>query len=224
MQHKFMKKIALAVLTSTLLVNFANADCLNLKAGKDYTDIKLSSSHIVKLTEQEVKSAKPVLVEFFWYGCSHCYQMDPMINKLVAQHKDNIIFKRYPVNFPRWDSGAKLFFTVQEMGLEEKLHAKIFEVIHKKHINIMDNKAQRDKFLKSENVDVQKFDSIYNSFGINTKMKLSSDVAKNYNLQSSPVFVINNKYQVDPALTQSYDATLKSIDQMLKGLESKQCK
>ena len=83
MQHKFIKKIALAAVTSTLFVNFANADCLNLKSGKDYTDIKLSSNHVVKLSEQEVKSAKPVLVEFFWYGCSHCYHMDPMINKLV---------------------------------------------------------------------------------------------------------------------------------------------
>ena len=110
------------------------------------------------------------------------------------------------------------------MGLEEKLHAKIFDTIHKQHINIMDNKAERDKFLKRENVDVQKFDSIYNSFGINTKMKQSSEVAKSYNLRSSPVFVIHNKYQVDPALTQSYDATLKSIDQMLRGLETKQCK
>lgn len=224
MQHKFIKKIALAAVVTTLFANFANADCLNLKSGKDYTDIKLSTNHVVKLSEQEVKSAKPVLVEFFWYGCSHCYHMDPMISKLVSQHENKIIFKRYPVNFPRWDSGAKLFFTVQEMGLEEKLHTKIFDVIHKQHINIMDNKAERDKFLKRENVDVQKFDSIYNSFGINTKMKQASDVAKNYNLRSSPVFVINNKYQIDPALTQSYEATLKSMDQMLKGLETKQCK
>lgn len=220
-----LPKLATLTLTLAFIINTSYADCLShLKVGQDYQKIQISNNYLVKLTDLEMQSKKPVLIEFFWYGCSHCYHMDDSVNKLVASHQKDIIFKRYPVNFPRWDSGAKLFFTLDEMGLENQLHTKVFDIIQKDRINIMDDKNARDKFLSSQKVDVKKFDAIYNSFGISNKMRLSQQVAENYKLNSSPVFIINNTYQVDPGLTHSYENTIKSLDVILKDLEKKNCK
>lgn len=219
----FRNKLAI-ITASILMTTLSQAACLtDLKEGKDYIKVPVATEKTIKLDANEQKSGKPLLVEFFWYGCPHCYHMDPLINKLVAEHKDSIIFKRYPATFPKWESGAKLFFTLEEMGLEKQLHTKVFDTIQKDHINLMDNKVARDKFLLKEKVDINKFDTVYNSFSIASKLRLSKQVADNYKLNSSPVLVVNNLYQVDPGLTNSYEATIKSIDSILKS-EKKVCK
>lgn len=179
-----------------------------LVAGKDYQLINVDPTKTVT----NPVDGKPLVIEFFWYGCPHCYHMEPMVKKMLAEHKGDITYKRYPVVFPRWDSGAKLYFTVEEMGLEEKLHDKIFYTIQSKNSNIMDDKKARDKFLQEEGIDVAKFDDVYNSFSINTKMAKAKAMVVNYKLDSSPTFVVNNTYAVNPALNGTYDNTMKTLE------------
>jgi thiol:disulfide interchange protein DsbA len=218
-----MKIKIMCLVAASLLVNIANADCLsNITAGKDYLPITIDSVKTIPMSQAEQKSNKPELIEFFWYGCPHCYHMEDLVNNLVKEHKDTINFKRYPVIFPRWESGAQLFFTIEEMGLVEKLHTKIFNTIQKEHINIMDDKVKREAFLKKEGVNVTQFNTIYDSFNIAKKMRQGKEMASNYHLASSPVFIINNKYQVDPAMAGGYEATVKNLDSILNTLTHKE--
>ena len=164
---------------------------------------------------------KVTLIEFFWYGCPHCYHMEPMVHKLVEEKKDVVEFKRYPVAFPRWESGAKLYFTVEAMGLEDKLHNKIFKTIQEDRNNIMDDKDKRDAFLKAEGVDVAKFNETYESFGVNTKMGQAKEVVKNYKIDSSPAFVVNNAYLYSPGINGSYQNTIDGLRTQIDKLTKK---
>lgn len=223
---KFQKNTLLTLVMSAILMTTASAACLSdLKAGKDYKKIEVAQGKTLKLTEAEQTANKTQVIEFFWYGCPHCHQMEPLVDKIVAQNKDSVLLKRYPVMFPRWESGARLFFTIQDMGLEDKLHKKIFHTIQVERINIMDVKESRDTFLKKEGVDVAKFDSVYNSFSVDSKMKVGKNMVENYKLTSSPTFVVNNTYQVEPGSAGGYEGTAKSLETIIKSLDkSSTCK
>ena len=49
-----------------------------------------------------MKSPQPVsapagkveVIEFFWYGCPHCYEFEPTIEAWVKKQGNNIDFKR----------------------------------------------------------------------------------------------------------------------------------
>jgi thiol:disulfide interchange protein DsbA len=188
----------------------------NMVVGKDYIPVKVDSRNVLATPTAN----KPLVIEFFWYGCPHCYHMEPLVKKLIADRKGDFTYKRYPVVFPHWESGAKLYFTIEAMGLVDKLHDKIFYTIQEKKLNIMDDKLLRDAFLKSEGIDVVKFNQVYNSFGVNLKMNEAKAYPISYKIDSSPTFVVNNLYEINPALTKSYVNTITSVNNLLDNIKA----
>lgn len=194
-----------------LIYGISSTSYAQVTPQKSYNTLSIDSSKALFPPVNE----KPVVIEFFWYGCTHCYHMEPLVQKMVKDRKGDFTFKRYPVVFPKWESGAQLYFTLDSLGLSDKMHEQVFETIQKKKLNIMDDKKLRDQFLKENNVDLDKFYSIYDSFSMNSKLNQARTNAVNYKIQSSPTFFINNKYEVNPSITGSYDKTISSINQLL---------
>ena len=213
-----MKKLLLPILLSGL-ISTSFATCFdNLKLGDGYNKISVPVEQQVFKQSQD----KVLLTEFFWYGCSHCYSMEPMVKEYLKKNP-NVEFKRYPLAYPNWKSGSAYFFAEEQLGLFDKLHQKSFDKIHKEHVDILNNAAEREKFLKAEGVDSKKFEETLQSFNVNTQLKKGLDYAKAYKLTSAPSFVINNTYVVDPALGKGYEGTLKNIDTIVKSLSDKTC-
>lgn len=213
-----MKKILMPIFLSALM-GTSLATCFdNLKVDQNYNKISVP---IEKQVFQQSKE-KILVTEFFWYGCSHCFKMESMITDLVSKNP-NIEFKRYPLTYPNWASGSAYFFTLEQLGLFDKLHQKSFNKIHNDRINILDKKDERAKFLNAEGIDVKKFEDTLSSFGVNMKVKKGLEYSKSYKLTSAPSFVINNTYVVDPGLGGGYEGTIKNIDTIVKSLSEKTC-
>jgi len=50
------------------------------------------------------------VIEFFWYGCPHCYQFEPFIESWAKSKPDNVEFIKIPtVLNPQWTSHAKAY-------------------------------------------------------------------------------------------------------------------
>ena len=70
------------------------------------------------------------VIEFFSYGCSHCYQFEPSINAWTKKLPKDVNFYRVPLAGGSWAPAAKLFYTLDAMGVEEKMHRDVFAAIH----------------------------------------------------------------------------------------------
>jgi protein dithiol oxidoreductase (disulfide-forming) len=215
-----MKKFVLA--SSIALSLFASGafaqNIPGLTAGKQYIVLDVSPAQSA-VPASEVPAGKTLVTEFFWYGCPHCFDMEPMINKLVQDEGSNVVFKRVPVVYPRWESGAKLFYTLQEMGILDKMHDKVFYTIHKEDNNIMDDQKARDAWLTKQGVDAAKFETIYNSFTVATKLNQGKAYLATYKVLGTPTFVVNNKFSISPTTVaapglsedQTYQNTIKDL-------------
>jgi thiol:disulfide interchange protein DsbA len=184
----------------------------SLVEGKDY----LKSQ--IKETVVDANQKKPVLVEFFWYGCPHCFKMKPMAEKLSEKYNGKITSVRYPVGFPNWESGARIFFTLEEMKLLDKLHSKTFEEIQVSRVNILADQTKRDSFFAANGVDVKQFNSTYNSFSVSNKWNKAKNIVTSHKIEGSPVYAVYSggyTYQVLPSLTGSYEKTIENLDKIL---------
>jgi protein dithiol oxidoreductase (disulfide-forming) len=160
--------------------------------------------------------AKTPVIEFFWYGCLHCYKFEPLVDKFLQKNGTKIVFKRYPAApMKRWESGARLFFTLQDLGLEEKLHKKVFATIQDQHINIMDDAEARKAFFKKEGVDPNKVEAIFSSFSMSAKIQQAKKYAQTYKISGTPSFIVNNHYITDPTLAGGYDETFDVLQNLL---------
>ena len=63
------------------------------------------------------------VIEFFWYGCPHCYSLEPHIEAWLKKLPPDVEFRRVPAIFnQRWGHDAAIYYTLESMGLLDKLH------------------------------------------------------------------------------------------------------
>ena len=158
--------------------------------GKDYR--VLSSPGAVE---------KPGLIEvreFFWYGCPHCFRLDPHIETWLKTKPADVRFVRTPAALnPVWEGSARGFYSLEIMGggLVEKTHGPLFRAIHEAPARIFDENSLA-AFYARYGVDQAKFHSLFNSFAVTGKVMQSKTLAQKFQLDGVPAVVVNGKYVV----------------------------
>ena len=141
--------------------------------------------------------AKVEVVELFWYGCPHCYHLDPQLNGWVKKlPKDTVDFKRIPGVFqPTWVPMAKAYYTLEALNLTEKLHANLFEAIHnQKTLKPTDEAAAIDWIAKQSGLDKKKVEDTFNSFSVSTKVSRAAQYSKTSGASGVPAIFVDGKY------------------------------
>ena len=137
------------------------------------------------------------VVEFFWYGCIHCYHFEPLLEKWIPTLKPDTQFRRVPAVFddPRFLHDAAIFYSFEAMGLIEKLHRPLFDEIH---VNKMrtNNKEVFFAWLGTRGVDAKKFEATMNSFGVQTKVKRAAQLTAGAAIDGTPALAVQGRYTV----------------------------
>jgi len=164
-----------------------------------------SSQKYVQISNQkQTESDKVVIYEFFWYGCPHCYNIEPTINDIESNlDKDTILIKVPVALRDSWELHAKAYYTLQQMKLDDNLHEKVFAEIHV-NSNRLDTKEKLTNFIREEGYDADKFLKILDSFGTEIRIKKASRLANQYQIKSVPTLVINGKYKTSGSHVSSY--------------------
>lgn len=157
--------------------------------GQNYTRLK---------NPQPVDSGKKIeVLEFFSYGCPHCRDLDPELLAWKKTLPADVEFRRVPVDFGReaWKNLGKAYYTLEALGVEEKLTPELFVALHDKRAPLHEPKAFLD-WVATKGVDRKKAEDTFNSFGVTSKMNRALALAKNYSVQSVPVVYVDGKFQV----------------------------
>jgi thiol:disulfide interchange protein DsbA len=178
----------------------------------------VEGQHFVRLKNpQPVDSGKKIeVLEFFSYGCPHCRDLDP---ELVRWHKTipaDVEFRRVPVDYGReqWAVLARAYYTLEALGVEDKLTPEVFAALHDKRMALFQDKGFFD-WAASKGLDRKKVEDTYNSFGVTSKFNRSRAIAKNYNVQSVPLVIVDGKFQVSSDKVGSHAAMPAAIDQLI---------
>jgi thiol:disulfide interchange protein DsbA len=185
-------RILLAALSLSLVAVSAGASPSDPKEGTDYLTLS---------EPQPTDSGNKVeVIEFFSYGCPHCYAMDPSLTGWVKKQGDKIAFKRIPVGFhSSWVPLQKLYYSLEAMGKVEELHPKIFRAIHEQHVQLDSDDVVTD-WVARQGIDKAKFIELYNSFGIQIKVRRASQLQEQYKIDSIPTVVIGGRYVTSPSI------------------------
>jgi thiol:disulfide interchange protein DsbA len=165
-------------------------------AGKNYQPL-------VPAQPTNVAPGKVEVVEVFWYGCPHCYALDPYLESWRKNKPSYVEFTRIPVMWGAVHRAhAKLFYTLQALGKLEELHTKVFAEIHEKNDPLVGNSdAETQKlqvaFAKANGIGEADFLKAYNSFGVQTNLQKADDLGRRYKVEGVPLVVIDGKYESD---------------------------
>lgn len=201
-------KLALKLASLTAAVIFANhAFAVDFVEGKDYQ----------KIANPENIAADVIVVrEFFWYGCPHCYKLEPHMQAWAKNRDKDVAFFRTPAAMnPAWEVAARGFYAAQQMQLDNKTHQALFDAIHKDgQRNIIANQENLANWYATQGADKAKFNSFYNSFPVSTKIERSKQGASRYQLTGVPAVIVHGKYVVsgeDKKVTEVVDFLINKV-------------
>ena len=154
------------------------------------------------------------VLEFFWYACPHCFHLEPHLNKWKASLAADVVFKKVHVAF-RGDTHQKIFYTLEALGKAEALNAKVFEAIHQRG-NAMGMLMEVSEWAKGQGLDAAKFESLWNSFGVQTQQKRANALTAAYKIDGVPMFGINGRFVTSPAMVGgSHTRALQVVDYLV---------
>ncbi len=153
--------------------------------------------------------------EIFWYGCSHCYVLEPGLTRWLKQLPANAQFVRTPATAsPRWAIHAQAYYAFEALGAMEKLHGVFFKAVQEQPGALNDEKGIAD-FVARHGIDRKKFTEAFNSFGVRLKLEKAKQVNQDLNINSVPTLVVDGKYLTSAAMAGGEEALFKLLDQLI---------
>jgi len=160
--------------------------------------------------------AKIEIIEFFWYGCPHCYAFEPLLEKWKKNLPANVEFIRLPAAFNElWSKHAKAYYTAEALGIVEKIHADFFEAIQNGKEKL-DTEASLAAFFVAHGVTESQFKEAYSSFAVDSKMRQAPLMATRYGITGVPAIIVNGKYKTNGTLAGSHEKMIEVIDKLIK--------
>ncbi len=134
------------------------------------------------------------VVEFFWYGCPHCFAFEPTVDNWVKKLPADVAFRRVPAGFTAtYQLHQKVFYALEEMGQLDSLHSKIFNAIHVQNKRL-NSESDVVAYLKSIGVDEAKFAAAMKSFGVNTKANRAKQLSEGYKIDGVPALGVHGRF------------------------------
>ena len=203
-----LKKWIFALISGVLLSTPVVAQQAFIE-GVDYQSI----DPIVKTSDP----GKVVVTEVFWYGCPHCFRFEPVIEKWAASLPEGVVFEQLPSSLnPSWVEHARTFYALKMMGVQEQLHAKIFEAIHIKRQRLtgLDIIA---KFVADQGFDEKAFRKHYASFPVDSQVRKNKKIEQRYGIHGVPAVIVNGKYLTNGSMAGNYERMIEIINFLVAG-------
>lgn len=201
-----MSWIKSIILTTTLILSQTAVLANDWGEGYDPVDPPVPTSS---------QPGKVEILEFFWYGCPHCFDLEPELQAWLKTQGDNIEFRRVPAPLnAQWTPHAQFYYAAEALGVAEQLHKPLFDAMHVEKRKIFDRASLID-FAVDHGVDRQAFTDAWDSFGVYVKVQQAAKLGQRYHLTGVPAIGVNGKYLTSASLAGTHAAMFGVINKLI---------
>lgn len=175
--------------------------------GRHYAEIALP---------QAVETGNKIEVrEFFWYGCPHCYDLEPAIEAWLKKLPRQAQFVRTPGVAPRWLAHARAYYAFEALGALGKTHVAFFKALHVQKRPLEDEPSLLG-FAAENGVDKEQFRQAFNSFGVRLKLDKARQLNLEMGIHSVPTLVVDGKYLTTPVMAGGNPEMFKVVEFLIQ--------
>lgn len=196
-------------LALVLLLAAPLASAQPYEAGRDYFPIEPA---------QPTASGEQIeVIEVFGYSCIHCAHAAPEITRWRKTQQADVRFELLPAVFGGvWEAYARAYYTAETMGVLERTHDRLFEVLHTER-RAMRNMEDLAAFYAEYGVDKETFLATLSSFPVNAKIAEAARRVSAYGVEGTPTMVVAGKYRVmSPGGEDGFEKMLLIVDWLVQ--------
>ncbi|MHC8598155.1 thiol:disulfide interchange protein DsbA/DsbL [Arenicellales bacterium IMCC55707] len=173
------------------------------------------------LVEQPVRTGDRIeVLEIFWYGCPHCYALEPYLKKWLKNKPEFVEFVQLPAVLNQsWAFDARVFYTFVALGLMDELHEAYFDAIHKDRRR-MKNVEQVAAWAQEQGINPQLILDTFNSFGVDSMLANATQMSGRYEADGVPTIIIDGKYRTTVSLAGGHNEIIDLINYLAQRAKS----
>lgn len=195
-----------AIVLVTAAMPVAAAD---YEAGEDFERIDPAVTPSVDEGQVEV-------VELFWYGCPHCYSLEPHTSEWEQELPEDVTYRRVPaVLNPQWTEHARAYYTAEALDMADEIHRPLFEAIHEERQQLASAEALQD-FLVEHGADREEVEQTYGSFGVSSKVQAARELGNAYGMDHVPAVAVNGKYWTSPSMAGDQERFFDVVEHLIE--------
>ena len=203
MQFKKQRWVWMGLLAGLLAMPAASA----FEEGRHYYEVPF---------RQAVETGSRIEVrEVFWYGCPACNHIEPALNAWLQKGLPrNAAFRRTPGMREGWVQHARLYYTLEKLGVVDKHHSAVFDAIHKEG-QTLDSEDRAADFLVRRGVDAKKFRQAWGSFTVRFKLESALQYNREAGVGGVPSFVVDGRYVTSVGLAGGEDKIFPLLEHLV---------
>jgi thiol:disulfide interchange protein DsbA len=180
----------------SLLLGAGSAAAAAPVKDRDYTLIEPAQPPLEPLNGKKVE-----VIEFFYYGCPHCYNLQPALKAWLKTAPSDVEFRRQPTVFREaWMPLTRAYYALEAIGVLEKFHDEVFDTVHKQNVNLGNRQMLLD-WAGRRGIDTKKLAEAYDSFSVQTKSQRAVQMTRAYGITGTPSVVVGGRYLTGPSMT-----------------------
>lgn len=159
----------------------------------------------------EMPEGKTELIEFFWYGCPHCYNLEPLLKPWLEERADTVEVRLVPTVFStRWVAGARVYYTLELLDRLD-LHPVVFNLVHEQGRPLQSGEGI-GRMLEVFEIDPKAFAETFRSQAVTDRLEEAREFPKAYGIDGVPALVVDRRYRVAPRNVANYQMLLDIAD------------
>jgi thiol:disulfide interchange protein DsbA len=188
------------------LSGIASAQGPKIEEGFDY--------RVLPVPQPVETKGKVEVIEFFWYGCPHCYDFEPELKAWLKRQQKDVSFRKVPVAFrDDFIPHSQLFYALEAMGKGDALNDKVMYAMHKENKRLMTESDIAD-WVATQGVDRNAFLASYRSFAVVSKARAAKQMADAYRIDGVPTIVMQGRYVTSPSIAGTKAKSIAVMDRL----------
>lgn len=160
------------------------------------------------------------VIDFFWYGCPHCHNLQPALERWISRKPADVTVRRIPAILrDSWAPHARIFYTLEALGEVERLHQRVYHGYHVEELSMSKPEVMSEWAVRN-GIARERWDEAYNSAAVQRKVEEAARLSRAYSITGTPSLVVNGRYLTSGSMGETLNSTVLILDGLVSKVRS----
>lgn len=156
------------------------------------------------------------VIDFFWYGCPHCNNLQPTLEKWISRKPADVTIRRIPaVLRDSWAPHARIYYTLEALGEVDRLHQQVYRSYHVEELH-MSKPEVMSEWAVRHGIARDRWDAAYASAAVTSKVEQAAILTRMYGIDGTPSLVINGHYLTSGNMAGTIEQLVPLLDRLVR--------
>lgn len=155
------------------------------------------------------------VIDFFWYGCPHCYNLQPALERWISRKPADVTVRRIPaVLRDSWAPHARIYYTLEALGEVERLHQRVYYGYHVEELAMSKPEVVAEWAVRN-GIARERWNEAYDSVAVQRKVEEAARLSRAYSVTGTPSLVVNGRYLTSSSMSESLNGVILILDGLI---------